>query len=140
MHCFLPTSSNCKCRVPAAWGSLTTRRESSYFIRVMRQAASTPFNRELPESTWTNQLIRFTILKPGEHFGELSPSGDGQRTQPVSVKAETPVDLVTIRRNDFERVAETVTSLRAMIHKSEAALTGYEALMTMAKEQPRLAS
>src|SRR5262249_24753189 len=80
------------------------------------------------------------ILKPGEHFGERSTSGNGHRVHSVSVKAETPLDLMTIRRNDFERVAKTVTSLRAMTQRSEAALTGYEALMRMAKEQPRLAS
>jgi NADH:ubiquinone reductase (H+-translocating) len=80
------------------------------------------------------------ILKPGEHFGERWQSGNGRPVHGVSVKAETPLDLITIRRNDFERVAQTVTSLRAMTQRSEAALTGYEALMRMAKEQPRLAS
>jgi NADH dehydrogenase len=80
------------------------------------------------------------ILKPGEHFGVRPPSGDGQPVYEVSVKAETPLDLITIRRNDFERVAQTVTSLRAVTQRSVAALTGYEALMAMAKEQPRLAS
>ena len=80
------------------------------------------------------------ILKPGEHFGERSESANGHRVHGASVKAETPLDLMTIRRNDFERVAQTVTSLRAMTQRSEAALTGYEALMRMAKEQPRLAS
>jgi NADH dehydrogenase len=80
------------------------------------------------------------ILKPGEHFGGRPPSADGQPVQPVSVKAETPLDLITIRRNDFERVVQAVTSLRAMTQKSEAALAGYEALMTMASERLRLAS
>src|SRR5262249_18029803 len=73
------------------------------------------------------------ILKAGEHFGKRLPSGDGHPVQGVSVKAETALDLITIRRNDFERVAKTVTSLRAMSQRSDAALTGYEALMTMAK-------
>jgi len=80
------------------------------------------------------------ILKPGEHFGEQGQSGNGHPVHGASVKAETPLDLITIRRNDFERVAQSVTSLRAMTQRSEAALAGYEALMTMAKEQPRLAS
>src|SRR5262249_1739682 len=79
------------------------------------------------------------ILKAGEHFGKRLPSGDGHPVQGVSVKAETALDLITIRRNDFERVAKTVPSLRAISQRSDAALTGYEALMTMAKEQPRLA-
>jgi NADH dehydrogenase len=80
-----------------------------------------------------------TILEPGEHFGERTPSSGGHPVHGVSVKAETSLDLITIRRNDFERVAQTVTSLRAMTKRSEAALTGYEALMAMAKEKPRLA-
>jgi NADH dehydrogenase len=80
------------------------------------------------------------ILKPGEHFGEEAQQGNGHRVHGASVKAETPLDLLTIRRNDFERVTQSVTSLRAMTQRSEAALTGYEALMTTAKEQPRLAS
>jgi NADH dehydrogenase len=79
------------------------------------------------------------ILKPGDQFGELS-SGNGRRIQPLSVKAETPLDLITIRRADFDRVAQTVTSVRAMTQKSEEALAGYEALMTMAGERPRFAS
>src|SRR5262249_23212055 len=80
------------------------------------------------------------ILKPGEHFGERSSSGKGRPVHDLSVKAATPLDLLTIRHNDFERVVETVTSLRAMTRRSEAALAGYEALMTMAKHQPRLAT
>ncbi len=80
------------------------------------------------------------ILKQGEQFGERLPSDNGHPVQSMSVKAETALDLITIRRNDFERVAQTVTALRAMARRSEAALTGYEALMAMAKEHPRLAS
>jgi NADH dehydrogenase len=80
------------------------------------------------------------ILKPGEHFGVRSPSGTGRGVYDASVKAETPLDLITIRSHDFQRVAQTVTSLRAMTKRSEAALAGYQALMTMAREHPRLAS
>ena len=46
-----------------------------------------------------------SILKPGELFGEVS-AGNGRRIQPFSVKAETPLDLITIRRVDFDRVAQ----------------------------------
>ena len=80
------------------------------------------------------------ILKPGELFGERSASGTGRLVYGASVKAETPLDLITIRSKDFQRVVQTVTSLRAMTKRSEAALAGYEALMTMAKERPRLVS
>jgi signal-transduction protein with cAMP-binding, CBS, and nucleotidyltransferase domain len=77
-------------------------------------------------------------LKPGDHIGVRSPSGRG--VYDASVKAETPLDLITIRSHDFQRVAQTITSLRAMTKRSEAALAGYQALITMATEQPRLAS
>lgn len=80
------------------------------------------------------------ILKAGDHFGEWLPSGNRSPAQAVSVKAETPLDLIVIRRNEFERIAQTVTSLRATLQRSEAALTGYEVLMKMARERPRLAS
>ena len=80
------------------------------------------------------------ILRPGEHFGERSPSGNGHVVHGASVKAETPLDLITIRHNDLDRISQTVTSLRAMTRRSESALAGYEALMTAAKENPRLAS
>jgi NADH dehydrogenase len=80
------------------------------------------------------------VLQPGEYFGERWSADSGQAVHAVSVKAETPLDLITVRRNDFERIAQNVTSLRATVQRSEGALTGYEALMTMAKEQPRLAS
>ncbi len=80
-----------------------------------------------------------SILKPGDPFGEVS-AGKGRRIQPLSIKAETPLDLITIRRADFDRVAQTIPSIRAMVQKSEEALAGYEALLTMAREQPRFAS
>src|SRR5215831_16483748 len=80
------------------------------------------------------------ILQPGDHFGWQSTSDTGKPVHNVSIKAETPLELITVRRNDFERIAQNVTSLRGMIQRSQGALTGYEALMTMAKERPRLAS
>jgi CBS domain-containing protein len=79
------------------------------------------------------------ILKPGELFGERSSPTAGN-VYAASVKAETPLDLITIRSNDFQRVVQTATSLRAMSKRSEGALAGYEALMTVAKKQPRLAA
>lgn len=80
------------------------------------------------------------ILKPGEHFGQQALSTQGHLVHSASVRAETPLDLITIPRSDFERLAQTVPSLRETIQKSDAALAGYEALMTMAGERPRLAS
>jgi hypothetical protein len=80
------------------------------------------------------------ILKPGGHFGAESLAPGGQGVHRISLKAETPLDLIALRRNEFERFLETDTSLRAEIQRSASVLSGYEALMTMAKEQPRLAS
>jgi len=79
-----------------------------------------------------------TVLKPGDHFGAgpLSPTG----THLVSVKAETPLDLVTLRRDDFERLAESDAELRQGLQRASASLKGYEGLMTMVKDNPILAS
>jgi NADH dehydrogenase len=81
-----------------------------------------------------------TTLKPGDYFGEPSASGSGQGNYIVSVKAETPLDLITIRGNDFQQVSQSVTSLRARTQQSSAAIRGYQTLMTMTREQPRLTS
>lgn len=80
------------------------------------------------------------ILKLGDHFGAGSHAPNGQGRQLFSVKAETPLDLITLRRDDFDRIAQTVTSLQAEIQRSASAVTAYEALMAMAREHPRLAS
>jgi NADH dehydrogenase len=81
-----------------------------------------------------------TILKSGDHFGAGSPAPNGQGLHLVSVKAETPLDLITVRRDDFERISQTVTSLGAEIQRPSSAVRGYEALMEMVRNQPRLAS
>jgi NADH dehydrogenase len=78
------------------------------------------------------------ILKPGERFGDWSAPGAGN-VHSASVKAETPLDLITIRSKDFERVVQTIPSIRMVARRSEAVMTGYEALMKMARERPRLA-
>jgi NADH dehydrogenase len=78
------------------------------------------------------------ILKPGERFGDWSAPGTGN-VHGASVKAETPLDLITIRSKDFQRVVQTIPSIRMMTRRSEAVLTGYQALMTRVKERPRLA-
>jgi NADH dehydrogenase len=78
------------------------------------------------------------VLKSGERFGDWSMPGTGN-LHGASVKAETPLDLITIRSKDFRRVVETIPSIRMVTRRSEAVLAGYQALMTMVKEQPRLA-
>lgn len=78
------------------------------------------------------------VLKSGERFGDSSLPGTGN-LHGASVKAETPLDLITIRSKDFQRVMQTIPSIRMMARRSEAVLAGYQALMTKVKERPRLA-
>lgn len=80
------------------------------------------------------------ILKPGDHFGAGSLSNDGQHTQMVSIRAETSLDLITIRRNDFDRLSQSIASLRTQIQRSVSAIRSYEALVDMVESQPQLAS
>jgi NADH:quinone reductase (non-electrogenic) len=80
------------------------------------------------------------VLKPGEHFGAESLSPNGQGPHRVSVKAETPLDLITLRRDDFERLAQSDTRLRKGLQSASAALKGYEGLMARVKENPSIAS
>src|SRR5262245_20105771 len=80
------------------------------------------------------------VLKPGDHFGldSLSPNGKGAHL--VSVKAETPLDLITLRREDFERMARADARARKGLQRTSSALKGYMGLMAMVKDNPHLAS
>jgi NADH dehydrogenase len=80
------------------------------------------------------------VLKPGDHFGAESLTPDGQGPHRFSVKAETPLDLITLRRDDFERLAQSDAKLRKGLRSASAALKGYEGLMARVKENPILAS
>ena len=81
-----------------------------------------------------------TVLKPGDHFGQESLSPNGQGPHLVSVKAETPLDLITLRHDDFERLAQSDARLRKGLQKAPAAFKGYESLMALVKDNPILAS
>ncbi len=81
-----------------------------------------------------------TVLKPGNHFGADAFSSDGQGAHLVSVKAETPLDLITLRRDDFERLALSYTEVRKGVQRASAALKGYMGLMAMEEDNPVLAS
>ncbi len=80
------------------------------------------------------------VLKPGEHFGQESLGPNGQGSHRVSVKAETALDLITFRRDDFERLAQSDATLRKGVQNAAAALKGYEGLMALVKDKPTLAS
>jgi NADH dehydrogenase len=80
------------------------------------------------------------VLKPGEHFGQEALGPKGQGPHRVSVKAETQLDLITLRRDDFERLAQSDATLQKSLQSDSAALKGYEGLMALAKDNPTLAS
>ena len=81
-----------------------------------------------------------TLLKPGDHFGADAFLPGGQGAHVVSVKAETPLDLLTLRRGDFERLAQFDTEVRKELQRASAALKGYRGLMAMVKDNPLLTS
>lgn len=77
------------------------------------------------------------ILKAGDYFGEgalLSPGGKGVRT--ASVRAETALDLITIGRNDFIQLSESLGALQKELHRSALARSGYQRFMEMVRQEP----
>ena len=56
------------------------------------------------------------------------------------MRAETPLDLITVRRDDFARLSESLGVLRQDIQQSLAVHKGHEGLMAMVRDDPRLAS
>lgn len=80
-----------------------------------------------------------TVLEPGDHFGGEMLSLGAQGPHLFSVKAETPLDLVTFRRDDFERLAQSDAGLRKELKRVAAALKGYEGFTAMIKDRPVLA-
>ena len=80
-------------------------------------------------------------LKPGDHFGEgalMSPGSKGVHS--FSVKAETALDLVTLNRDDFTRLSDSLGVLHQEIQRSTLGLRGYRGLREMVEKDPRLAS
>jgi NADH dehydrogenase len=79
-----------------------------------------------------------TTLKPGDRFGADAFLRGGQGAHLVSVKAETPLDLLTIRGADFERLAKSDTEVHKDLQRAAAALKGYKSFMAMVKGNPFL--
>jgi NADH:quinone reductase (non-electrogenic) len=80
------------------------------------------------------------VLKAGEHFGEgalLSSGGKGLQT--FSVKAETALDLITLGRDDFSRLSESMEVLQKEVQRSMSVRRGYQEFTEMVKNEPRLA-
>ncbi|HKQ74136.1 MAG TPA: FAD-dependent oxidoreductase [Blastocatellia bacterium] len=80
------------------------------------------------------------ILKPGDRFSADSLLFNGQGAHLVSVKAETPLDLITLRSDDFERLARADVNAHKGLQRASSAPKGYMGLMAMVKDDPRLAS
>jgi NADH dehydrogenase len=80
------------------------------------------------------------VLRPGDRFGAEAFSPDGGGAHLVSVKAETPLDLITLRRGDLERMGRADAGARKRLQRASSALKGYTGLMAMVKDNPRLAS
>ncbi|HEX7286970.1 MAG TPA: FAD-dependent oxidoreductase [Candidatus Angelobacter sp.] len=84
-------------------------------------------------------LPAVATLGPGEHFGEgaaLAPGGQGRRS--ASVKAETALDLVTLRRDDFRLLTENLGALNKAVQRSLAAGRSYTGFMDALQNEPRL--
>lgn len=78
-------------------------------------------------------------LKPGDHFGEgalMAPEGRGAHS--ISMKAETPLDLVTLGRDDFKRLAETLGVLQEEIRRSTLGRRGFQGFLDLIQREPRL--
>ncbi|HXZ81717.1 MAG TPA: FAD-dependent oxidoreductase [Terriglobales bacterium] len=89
----------------------------------MDEAAGTPL------VTWTK----------GDHFGEMAfLEGVDHPTQPASVKAETPLDLVVLDRADFTDLAESLGALQKDLEESLFASRAYGRFTTMVASNPAL--
>ncbi|HEY7182411.1 MAG TPA: FAD-dependent oxidoreductase [Blastocatellia bacterium] len=80
------------------------------------------------------------VLKPGDRFGAEAFLSNGVGAHLVSVKAETPLDLITLRREDLERMARVDAGARKELQRVSSGLKGYTGLMAMVKDNPHLAS
>ncbi len=89
------------------------------------QAAATPL------LTWSR----------GDHFGEMAlVKGADYATYPGSVKAETPLDLVVLDREDFIDLAESLGALQTDVEHALFARQAYQRLTTAAAKNPALGS
>ena len=57
-------------------------------------------------------------LTKGKYFGEMALLN--QRTRSATVKAQTPVDLLALRKNDFGLLIANFQELRQTIEATEA--------------------
>jgi hypothetical protein len=55
------------------------------------------------------------------------------------VRAETPLELVTLDRDDFVRLSTSLKALNREVERSLAARRGYQELLALLKADPHLA-
>jgi CRP-like cAMP-binding protein len=80
------------------------------------------------------------VLGAGEHFGEgtvLAQEGKGWRT--ASIRAETALDVVTLRQDEFRRLTESLGALNKLMQRSIAARRSYADLIDFMREEPEAA-
>jgi NADH:ubiquinone reductase (H+-translocating) len=80
------------------------------------------------------------VLKAGDHFGEgalVSSQRPGLRS--ASVRAETPLELVTLDCNEFVRLSTSLKALNREVERSLAARRGYQELISLLRADPHLA-
>jgi len=76
-------------------------------------------------------------LAKGDHFGEGAfLAGGDQPMYPVSVKAETPLDLIVLDHTDFTGLAESLGALQRDLVHSLFARRAYERYTAMAAKDP----
>jgi NADH:ubiquinone reductase (H+-translocating) len=82
-----------------------------------------------PLVTWTE----------GDHFGEVVfLEGADHPTQPASVKAETPLDLIVLDRADFTGLAESLGALQRDLEHLLVARQAFSRLTTMEARNPAI--
>ena len=83
-------------------------------------------------------LVTFT---KGDHFGEGAfLEMEGNPRYPASAKAETPLDLVVLDREDFTVLAESLGALQRDLEHSLFARRAYERSRAMAARDPAVAA
>jgi NADH:quinone reductase (non-electrogenic) len=78
------------------------------------------------------------VLEPGAHFGEGSVLTPGRR-RTASIKAETALDLITLRQDDFRKLAENLEAFKKVMRRSVDARQSYAGLIDLLHSRPALA-
>ena len=82
-----------------------------------------------------------TTLIKGDHFGEGAfVAARDHPTYPVSVKAETPLDVVVLDRGDFTSLAQSLGALQRDLERLLFARQAYERFTAMVARDPILES